>query len=109
MWVKWAGCEGVWGNSTTSRSKKKKKSRTHFVPERQEGPACSLPANKCLLSPLVSRLPQAWDACNAKGGPDRQSRIPGALAPPGESQPARLSAQNETQMSPSPQKKKKNP
>lgn len=89
MWVGWAGCEGVWGNSTTSRSKKT--SRTHFVPERQERSCVLSPANKCLLSPLVSRLPQAWDACDAKGGPDRQSRIPGALAPPGESKPAQLS------------------
>lgn len=91
MWVGWAGCEGVWGNSTTSRSKKKKKAELTLFPRDKKGPACSLPANKCLLSPLVSRLPQAWDACDAKGGPDRQSRIPGALAPPGESQPAQLS------------------
>lgn len=26
MWVGWAGCEGAWGNSTTSRSKKKQNS-----------------------------------------------------------------------------------
>lgn len=40
MWVGWAGCEGARDNSTTSRSKK---SRTHFVPERQE--------RSCVLSP----------------------------------------------------------
>lgn len=47
MWVKWAGCEGVWGNSTTSRSKKKKKKAelTSFPRDKKVLRALSRPTN----------------------------------------------------------------
>lgn len=44
MWVRWAGCEGVWGNSTTSRSKKKAE-LTSFPRDKKVLRALSRPTN----------------------------------------------------------------
>lgn len=51
MWVGWAGCEGVWGNSTTSRSKKAE--FTLFPRVKKVPRALSRPANAS-LSPLAA-------------------------------------------------------
>lgn len=57
MWVKWAGCEGVWGNSTTSRSKKKKK-KQNSLRSRETRRSCVLSPGQ-QMPPIPASKPPA--------------------------------------------------